>query len=197
MNLPDIANAKRKLRAEALARRKNIASQSDGSEHKKLCDNFFKHELNAKISTVSGYIPMKSEISPLLLMEKLSQEGCALCVPAVVDKKKPMLFKRWDSDTELKKCPFGADYPAKTDEVIPDLLLIPLLAFDRNGYRLGYGGGCFDRTLEHLKKSGNPISVGVAYSCQEVDEVPHADFDSRLDWIVTELEVIKIEKKNR
>ena len=139
-------------------------------------------------SVVSAYWPMGEEIDPRPLMERLHGAGIAVGLPVVVAKNAPLLFRRWRPGTRLVPGGFKTEVPSPEEpELTPALLIVPLLAFDRQGYRLGYGGGFYDRTLAKLRDAGAAVTaVGFAYAGQEVEAVPHADYDQRLDWLATE-----------
>ena len=109
-------------------------------------------------------------------------------MPAVVAKAKALEFRNWHPDVPLEDGPFGTSHPpASADVTSPGIVMLPLLAFDASGYRLGYGGGYYDRTLADMKSSGSTVlAVGIAYQSQQVDAVPHGELDQRLDWVVTE-----------
>jgi len=136
---------------------------------------------------VAGYMPMRSEIDPRLLMDRLAAAGAVLCLPDVVAEGTPLEFRRWSSDDPLDSGRFGISVPAQAAEVlVPDLVLVPMLAFDRGGHRMGYGGGYYDRTIARLREDGDVLAVGLAFSGQVRDDLPVAPHDMRLDWIVTE-----------
>ena len=142
----------------------------------------------ARGSIVSAFWPMGSEIDPRPLMERLHAEGIAIGLPVVVAKGAPLLFRRWRPGARLVPGGFKTEVPSPEEpELTPNLLIVPLLAFDRQGYRLGYGGGFYDRTLTKLRAAGGDVmAVGFAYAGKEVEAVPHADYDQRLDWLATE-----------
>ncbi|CAH1671534.1 5-formyltetrahydrofolate cyclo-ligase [Hyphomicrobiales bacterium] len=136
---------------------------------------------------VSAYWPMRSEADPRPVLEELHAAGRTLCLPAIVDKR--MIFRRWSPYEPIVPGGFGTLVPAPTEpEVKPAILLVPLAAFDRRGYRIGYGKGYYDRALTEL---GPTTSIGIGYAAQEVDAVPDEPHDRRLDWIVTEREAIR------
>lgn len=143
---------------------------------------------------VSGYLAMGEEMDVLPALETLAAKGWRSCLPVVTGKGEPLSFRAWSPGAALEDGVFGTRHPATgADEVRPDLLLVPLLAFDRIGYRLGWGGGFYDRTLAKLRADGAPVTAaGVGYGAQEVDAVPRAGYDARLDWVVTEDDIIKI-----
>lgn len=135
---------------------------------------------------VSAYYPMAGEIWPLRLMAALKSNGHALALPVMQGKTDPLLFRAWAPGDELIAGVWGIRQPAPSQPaVLPDILLVPLLAFDTRGYRLGYGGGYFDRTLHDLRLRKPILAVGLGLDELEVDAVPHLDYDERLDWILT------------
>ncbi|MBU6298905.1 MAG: 5-formyltetrahydrofolate cyclo-ligase [Alphaproteobacteria bacterium] len=148
----------------------------------------FAHELAATPgAVVSGYWPIRDEADPSALMAMLAAAGHPLALPRVAARGAPLAFHRWSPGDETLMDMFGLTEPLAGAEVLtPSVLLVPLLAFDAAGYRLGYGGGYYDRTLAGLRSSGDVLAVGVAYAGQEVGAVPHHDYDQRLNLIVTE-----------
>ena len=131
---------------------------------------------------LSGYMPMRSEIDPLPAM---SAHMGAVCVPVIVDRGKPLEFHRWSPETPMMEGAFKAQIPQHRDPLVPEALIVPMLAFDSLGYRLGYGGGFYDRTLEHLRANGPVLAIGFAFDVQEVPRIPVDAMDQRLDVIVT------------
>ena len=122
----------------------------------------------------------------------MHHRGHPIGLPVILSKGQPLLFRRWEPTTELVRGPFRVMTPPSTAlEIVPELLLVPLLAFDRAGYRLGYGGGFYDRTIAKLRAAGDALAVGVAFAVLEVPAVPRDATDQPLDWIVTEREAIR------
>ena len=149
-------------------------------------------------TVVSGFLPIGSEINTLKALDRFRELGCTICLPCVVEKDAPLVFRAWTPGDELIEESFGTRAPADTAAVVePDLLLVPMLAFDRDGYRLGYGGGFYDRSLDRLRGMKRVVAVGVAFAGQEVDAVPHDALDQPLDWIVTEKEAIRLTHADR
>jgi len=144
----------------------------------------------AELPVVSGYCPIRTEIDPAPLMTALHEAGHRLCVPVIEGPGLALRFREWHPGCALVAGPFGAAVPAAGDWLEPGLLLAPLLAFDTRGYRLGYGGGFYDRTLEMLRARRPTLAVGLAYRAQEVGRVPAGPTDQRLDAIVTETGVL-------
>ena len=119
-------------------------------------------------------------------MQRLLGEGYTLALPVMEAKGRPLVFRTWAPGEALAETMWGIREPLPTaQQVEPDVVLGPLLAFDAEGYRLGYGGGFYDRTLARLRKLKTVVAVGLAYDGQRVDAVPHVDYDERLDWVLT------------
>src|SRR5579862_8053809 len=138
-------------------------------------------------AVVSFYWPMGDEADPRALAARLAQQGHALALPVTVKKGAPLVFRLWREGDALVVHAFGMHEPAASaPEMRPDVLLVPLLAFDSRGHRLGYGGGYYDRTLDRLRCDGAVIAIGIAFAGQEVEELPRETHDLALDLIVTE-----------
>lgn len=140
---------------------------------------------------ISAYMSMRTEVSPLATMTILHGQGKRICVPVIKAPGTPLLFQEWQPEGNLIDGPFGAQVPAEGEFLLPDVLITPLLSFDRRGYRLGYGGGFYDRTFEALNTVKPVKGVGFAYSVQQVAEVPVEPTDFQLDAIVTETGVLR------
>ncbi len=142
---------------------------------------------------VSAYWPLEEEFDPRPLFMELHRRGHSIGLPVILGKGQPLLFRRWEPNVELVRGSFRVMTPPPiAPEIVPKLLLVPLLAFDRAGYRLGYGGGFYDRTIAKLRAAGKALAVGVTLSALEVPAVPRDETDQPLDWIVTEREAIRI-----
>ena len=141
-----------------------------------------------KDAVLAGYWPMNDEFDPRPLLHALHDRGHSCGLPVAVAKGKPLIFRSWRPGATLRTGRYNAQEPSpEAPSIVPDIVLLPLLAFDDHGYRLGYGGGHYDRTLRSLRHSGRCVSaVGIAYAAQRVDVVPHHGDDERLDWVVTE-----------
>ena len=135
---------------------------------------------------VSGFSAIRDEIDPGALLARLHQDGHRLGLPVMQGKGMPLLFRAWAPGDAMGKVQWGIAEPLPDKPVVePDVVLVPLLAFDAAGYRLGYGGGFYDRTLERLRAIKPVVAVGIAYDELEVDAVPHQSYDQRLDWVLT------------
>lgn len=132
---------------------------------------------------LSGYMPIRTEIDPVPVMTGWTGP---VCVPVIAGKGLPLVFHRWTHGCELIEGPFGARVPAHAERLVPGVLIVPLLAFDPAGGRLGYGGGFYDRTLALLRAANAVTAVGFAYSAQQVADLPKEPTDQRLDFVVTE-----------
>jgi 5-formyltetrahydrofolate cyclo-ligase len=140
---------------------------------------------------VSGFMPLKSEINPLPLMRKLAEAGASLALPMVAGRGKPLSMRGWQLGEPLVPGVWGIREPGPgAPEVQPDILLVPLLAFDRSGHRIGYGAGYYDLTITQLRAQKPIAAVGIAFAAQEIETVPRTAFDARLDLVLTENETI-------
>jgi 5-formyltetrahydrofolate cyclo-ligase len=144
---------------------------------------------------VSGFSPLKTEINPLPLMRKLAEAGAKLALPVVAGRGKPLIMRAYAFGQPLNEGVWGIREP-KPDapEVDPDILIVPLAAFDRRGHRIGYGAGYYDMTINRLRSIKPVVAVGIAYTAQEVSEVPITPRDERLDLVLTERDVIDFRK---
>ncbi len=146
-------------------------------------------------AVVAGYWPLGDEIDPRPLMAALAASGRGLALPVVIGRGLPLEFRLWYPGDPLEKGGHGTRHPFATAHTVwPDVVLVPLLAFDAKGFRLGYGGGYYDRTLAQLRHDGTVLAIGLAYSVQQVDAVPAEAWDQKLDKIATETGVIAVEQ---
>jgi 5-formyltetrahydrofolate cyclo-ligase len=140
---------------------------------------------------VSGFMPIGSEINPIPLMRKLAGSGAQLALPAVAGRGKPLTMRAFAFGQGLVAGTWGIREPApEAAEVFPDILLVPLLAFDRSGQRIGYGAGYYDLTIAHLRARKTVTACGLGLAVQEIPSVPTTARDARLDLVLTEREVI-------
>ena len=136
---------------------------------------------------VSGYSPIRSEIDPVPLMRALAGQGARLALPAVMARGKSLAFRAWSAGDRLMLGPLGILEPSPAAaELIPDIMLVPLAAFDRAGHRIGYGAGHYDYTLAHVRKVKPIAAIGVAFAVQEIEAVPALPHDVALDYVLTE-----------
>ncbi len=195
--MTDIVEEKRALRVQAADKRRAAhAADFTGTLSRSMCDYALAALPIAAGAMIGGYWPTGTEMDVRPLLVALHGRGHAVGLPHV-RKGQPMTFHRWRPDDRLVPGVFGIGMPDhRTAEVVPDVLLMPLLAFDRYGNRLGYGGGYTDRTIARLRpRKAALLCVGIAYAAQEFDTVPHDALDQRLDWIVTETGVRRAERR--
>ncbi len=189
----NLAETKRALRREARARRRE-AHQSLADEAGEKVRALFAGRIELPPdAVVGGYWPFEAELDAAPLLTHLHGLGHACAVPAVAGPDEALVFRAWKPGDRLLTGRLGEPRPdPAAPESSPNVLLVPLLSFDRDGFRLGYGGGSYDRTLARLRDTGDILAVGLAYAAQEVDAVPRDARDARLDWVVTEREAIEI-----
>jgi 5-formyltetrahydrofolate cyclo-ligase len=186
----EISNAKATLRAAALARRDALPADARAAAAQAIAARAFPVKVAAG-SIVAGFSPMRSEINPVPLMRKLSDAGAQLALPVVQGRGKPLIMRAWHFGAPLKAGQWGIREPtADAPEVAPDILIVPLAAFDRHGHRIGYGAGYYDLTINALRAKKKVVAVGIAYAAQEIERVPATERDARLDLVLTERETI-------
>jgi 5-formyltetrahydrofolate cyclo-ligase len=140
---------------------------------------------------VSGFSPMRSEINPVPLMRKLADAGATLALPAIAGRGKPLIMRAWTFGEPLASGQWGIREPVpEAPEVAPDVLIVPLAAFDRDGHRIGYGAGYYDMTINALRAKKKVTAIGIAFAAQEIPQVPATQRDARLDLVLTERETI-------
>lgn len=174
----DLRRELKTLREEASARDPDAGETIASKFPMKLLDRYGP--------IVGGYLPINDEVDPLPLMKRLETGGAQLALPRL-ESRTEMTFRLWSSGDEMETGPFNLTQPLDGAlEVHPTLLLVPLLAFDRLGTRLGYGKGHYDRTVAALREEGRVFACGLGFHVQMVDELPVEDHDQPLDWAVTE-----------
>ncbi len=187
-----IQTEKERLRREAIARRDALPPEARQAAAEAIAARQFPLAI-ATGMIVSGFMPLKSEINPLPLMRKLAAQGARLALPAVAGRGKPLVMREWVLGEPLDAGVWGIREPKpEAAELEPDILLVPLLAFDRAGHRIGYGAGYYDLTLAQLRARKPVIAVGLAFAAQEVAAVPATPRDARLDLVLTEREVLDL-----
>jgi len=178
------------LRRAALARRDALAPAERMQAAFAIAERGVPVEV-APGTVVSGFSPLKSEISPLPLLRRLAGAGASLALPVVVGRGQPLVMRAWSFGAPLVSGIWGIrEPPAEAPQVFPDILIVPLLAFDRRGHRIGYGAGYYDMTIARLRAMKPVTAIGVAFATQEIAAVPATPRDARLDLVLTEREVI-------
>mgnify|MGYP000193770981 FL=1 len=185
--MTDLTQVKAEARKAAFARRKAAHDAAGPGEAAHLSQVLAGH----RGVPLSGYMAIRTEIDPLPAMEEAAAHG-PVCVPVIQRLGLPLKFSRWSPGCKLKEGPFGAMIPEADEFIEPEILIVPLVAFDRRGGRLGYGGGFYDRTLEMLRAKRPTLAIGFAYAAQEAEALPLEPTDQPLDMIVTEAGVIEL-----
>jgi 5-formyltetrahydrofolate cyclo-ligase len=178
--------SKEELRQQARARRAGLKIAAPDAA-RAIAKNFISSLKLYSNVVIAGYVAAHDEIDPGELIKALRWRGAMIALPRVVEKGGPLAFHRWDQKAAPVKGAYGLFEAAPDWPLIrPDVMLVPLLAFDPEGYRLGYGGGYYDRSLRALRDSKSVLAVGLAFAGQEITDLPHDATDEKLDWLVTE-----------
>ena len=181
--------SKADLRAAALAKRDALSDGQRADAAQALARCKLPFEITPGM-VVSGYSPIRNEIDPAPLMRKLAEAGAKLALPAVMARGKSLAFRAWSGNDRLMLGPLGIPEPSPAAaELTPDIMLVPLAAFDAAGHRIGYGAGHYDFTLEHLRKVKAIVAVGTAFAVQQIKAVPAQPHDVALDFVLTEKKV--------
>ncbi len=182
-----LADQKAAARKAAFARRKAVKSAArDAEAAKHLLEAVLPHQG----APLAGYMPIRTEVDPLPVMSAMAAFG-AVAVPVIQGEGQPLKFRRWSPGCAMIDGPFGAQIPEAGVWITPRVMIVPLVAFDRKGGRLGYGGGFYDRTLEALRAAGDVTAIGFAYAAQEAEDLPLETTDQLLDMIVTDEGMIR------
>jgi len=187
-----IAEQKKAIRREAVARRDALPAAERAMAAETIAARPFPLAIGPGM-VISGFSPLKSEINPLPLMRKLADSGARLALPVVAGKGRPLIMRAWAFGEPLNSGVWGIREPKpEAAEVAPEILLVPLLAFDRAGNRVGYGAGYYDMTVAKLRALKPVLAVGIAFAAQEFPSVPVTPRDVRLDLVLTERETIDL-----
>ena len=189
-----IAASKHVIRGRALARR---AALKDAVPElsRKLADNFMAAIPLTPDAVVSAYFAIGDEADPSSLLQRLREKGHRIVLPRVAGRGKPLDFHLYNGGAELVPGGFGLSEPSpQWPKLDPDVLIVPMLAFDPHGYRIGYGAGFYDRTLAKLRAARDVTAVGFAFAEQEFGPLPHDENDEKLDWIVTQHSARRFER---
>lgn len=183
--MTDLETVKATARSAAFARRKAAFASAPPAA----CGVLSEVLAGYRGVPLAGYMPIRTEIDPLPAMAEAAAHG-PVGVPVIRGAGQPLVFSRWEPDAEMTDGPFGARIPAREVLVEPEILIVPLVAFDARGNRLGYGGGFYDRTLEQLRNRRATLAIGFAFDGQEAAELPLEPTDQPLDMVVTESRVL-------
>jgi 5-formyltetrahydrofolate cyclo-ligase len=181
--------SKAELRATALAAREKLSDKQRTAAAGALAKRGLPIEI-VKGLIVSGYSPIRNEIDPEPLMKALAAQGARLALPSVNARGKALIFRAWTPGDRLMMGMLGIPEPSTAAaEVVPDIMLVPLAAFDQAGHRIGYGAGHYDHTFAHLRKSKAITGIGLAFAVQEIESIPALSHDVPLDYVLTEKRV--------
>ena len=190
-----MTNPKRLLR-ERMRGERRIAAEKRPDAARHAARNFMQAiplpADDADNKYVSVYFPIQTELDTEPLAAALIEKNISVALPVTLKKKSPLIFRAYSPGDPLLTGSFGEKIPIESANIVsPAIVVLPLLAFNRRGDRLGYGGGFYDRTLAELRRDTSVLAVGYAFGAQEVDDIPTAPLDERLDWVVTEREAIR------
>jgi 5-formyltetrahydrofolate cyclo-ligase len=193
MNTSDpIADSKKKMREATLAQRDALPPEVRAAAAETIAARGLPIEVKQG-AVVSGFMPIKSEINPLPLMKKLAGSGAQLALPRIAGRGQPLSMRAWAVGDPFERGQWGIREPqASAPEVVPDIVLAPLAAFDRKGHRLGYGAGYYDMTIRRARSSKPVTVIGLAFSLQEFPDVPVTERDELLDFVLTEREIVDL-----
>ena len=172
--------------------RKKIIKIRKEKNNKNIKFSFYKilKQINIRGKIIGGYFPVNFEIDLLDFFKELENKVEKICMP-VIRKNNQMDFYMWSTKDLLKLNKFGILEPEQNKKIIPDIVFVPLVAFDDRLYRIGYGGGYYDRYIEKITKRNFLLKIGIAHSCQKINKVPTNKFDKKLDIIITEKYILK------
>jgi 5-formyltetrahydrofolate cyclo-ligase len=184
-------NPKATLRAQALARRGLVTAAETKAFARRLAEIGSGLAAEHHATAASGFWPIKNEPSTLPLLDTLAGRGIVTALPVMTGRDQPLTFRAWKQGEPLVEVQMKIkEPPPEAREVLPDLLFVPLAAFDRKGGRLGYGAGYYDRTLAKLRTLKKITAVGIAFGVQELLEIPQESHDEPLDYVLTERDLI-------
>ena len=194
MNI-DIKDQKTSLREQAKRTRCMLANL-DAKQQKELCSNFFENIEIQPDSCVASYWPIGRELDTSILMEELVSKNIKVALPIVEKGSRVLKFALWDVNAPMSIGPYNIPHPEIDDKTVwlePDVVLVPCLAFDRRGYRLGYGGGYYDSTLAEYRSKKEIVAIGLAYAEQAcLFHLPVEEHDQKMDWIITEQNIMHV-----
>ena len=183
----DMSTFKQEARKAAFLRRKYAKAEMHDAQ---AVAHLLQAVLPFKGRTLAGYMPIRTEVDPVPVMAAMASFS-PLCVPVIDTAGAPLRFRQWMPGCRMVDGPFGARVPEAGTWLTPSVLIVPLVAFDRKGGRLGYGGGYYDRTITQLREAYKITAIGYAFSGQEAQDLPLEPTDAKLDAIVTEQGILQ------
>jgi 5-formyltetrahydrofolate cyclo-ligase len=185
---------KQVMRTDARSRRRSLTADAMEGAAQRVAEMDLGF-LDGLPKIIGAYFPVRSEFDCLPLVRRLSNEGWRVALP-IVHGASPLEYREWTFGAPMENGPFGIPQPVSGEALSPSVVLVPLLAFDRHCYRLGYGGGHYDRTLATFREQQDVVAIGLAFDTQEVSEVPVCSYDQQLDWIFTPSGAIPAKRGN-
>ncbi len=183
-------HTKQQLRAAALAARDALSEEARSAAAQAIAARGLPFALEAG-TVVSGYAPIRNELDPMPLMLALTAQGARLALPVILARGHSLSFRAWSPGDRLTLGALGIPEPSPVAaELVPQVMLVPLAAFDRTGHRIGYGGGYYDYTFSHLRKAHHVTGVGLGFAVQETEAIPALAHDAALDYVLTERETL-------
>lgn len=183
-------HTKQQLRSAALAARDALSDDVRSAAAQAIAARGLPFALQPGM-VVSGYAPIRNELDPMPLMQALARQGARLALPVVLARGHSLSFRAWSPGDRLTMGSLGIPEPSPVAaELVPDVMLVPLAAFDRTGHRIGYGGGYYDYTFSHLRKAHHLIGIGLGFAIQETEAIPALAHDAALDYVLTECETL-------
>ena len=179
---------KSKIRSKILKLRKNYYNKKFKISSDKFY--YFLKKNSYSVNNLGGYYPSNFEIDDLEILELLEKKNYKISLP-IIKKKNQMDFFKWSRNDPLKINKYGIPEPILSKIIYPDIILVPLVGYDNDLNRLGYGGGFYDRYIEKIEKIKKVIKIGLAYSHQKLKKIPINKYDKKLDFIITENEILK------
>lgn len=194
----ELRERKKHLRVSTRAVRREIHTRHGREFAEEIRTNFIQ-ALNIMPQTTFGaYYPIGAEVNCRPLMDTLHAMGHTISLPVITGATDPLIYRMYKSGDQLEKGGFGTPQPCDyMPVVVPDILIIPMMGYSDKGYRLGYGSGFFDRTIELIRKQKPMKAIGLAYSGQRIDDMPVEAHDQKLDLIITEKGTVKIRQSRR
>ncbi len=183
-------NSKSLLRKQTLVARSAISNKQKSLAANSAAKLFIKNIPINKNDIIAAYWPISDELSCLPLVKQLRGRGHQICLPVTIAENKPLIFKLWQKEPKLLDGEYGIRIPDNDAPILaPNIIIVPLVAFDKKGARLGYGKGYYDRTIANMKQK--PLLVGYGFALQEVEQIDSESHDVPLDYMVSEKKVVK------
>lgn len=184
-------SSKAALRQGLLQQRLQLSPAAQKTAAEKICQLFFQQVKVPAGAVVAGYWPVRGEVDGLPILRELLRRKHLCALPHVAGEGRPLEFRSWNDSTQMVMGKYDIPEPAAGEVIVPDIILVPLAAFDKTGHRLGYGGGFYDRTLAALKKEKHVLAIGFGYEMQGCDTLPVDENDVRLDMVITDKNVYR------